>query len=122
MSSIEEKETASRSQPCGSPESSPVTAEPSAAFTPGPWAVSATDDFLVVKGRQKIAATFPITEANPEASDDIERANAHLISAAPDLLEALKDCLACWPHDFNSHGEELAEAKARAAIAKAEGK
>lgn len=44
-------------------------------------------------------------------------ANARLISAAPDLLEALE----AFPEDPNPYTYRLAHAKARAAIAKAKG-
>jgi hypothetical protein len=46
-------------------------------------------------------------------------ANARLIAAAPDLLEALKGMLGVWEED-PAYGHASAE-KARAAIAKAEG-
>ena len=51
-------------------------------------------------------------------------ANARLIAAAPDLLEALKDMLNAentYPYGGMSESEIAAIQKARAAIAKAEG-
>jgi len=48
-------------------------------------------------------------------------ANARLIAAAPDLLEALKEMLSVWEEDDPAYGAMHAD-KARAAIARAEGK
>ncbi len=50
-------------------------------------------------------------------------ANAHLIAAAPDLLDALKEMVSSFPllRDGALGYEEDAHAKARAAIAKAKG-
>ena len=47
------------------------------------------------------------------------QANAHLIAAAPDLLDALQSLLAAFDSDF--HDLVLAKMKAQAAIAKAKG-
>ncbi len=54
-----------------------------------------------------------------EADDKFLNQQAKLVESEARegaLREALEGCLACWPHDFNSHGEELAEAAARAAL------
>jgi hypothetical protein len=54
-------------------------------------------------------------------------ANARLIAAAPELLEALEDMFNGWRYIRETHGDlygvgwDLAEWKARAAIAKATG-
>lgn len=50
--------------------------------------------------------------------DEIDRANANLIAAAPDLLEACKGLVSLWSEDYV--GNDLDEANA--AIAKAEGR
>ena len=95
--------------------------------TPGPWVTE--NDHIVVRNYDgkltrldSIAKVFPDFPLSDEAI-----ANARLIAAAPDLLDALKVML---------HGEEIGECecqktgfprlitrweKARAAIAKAEG-
>ena len=91
--------------------------------TPGPWAhgqqgcesgwieITAADD------RNPVACATPAKPGTAEERRDAEtRANARLIAAAPELLEALQELLAsvegvpCGP-----------EAKCRAAIAKATG-
>lgn len=81
-----------------------------AKHTPGPWETAATDDNLIVKGRVKIASTYP-----EKFSADEEGANARLIAAAPELLEAL--------YTFLEVGDcAAAREEAHAAIAKAEGR
>ena len=88
----------------------------SAQHTPGPWAVRATpessyQDFIVQAGKWAIASIDTCT------STDIEKANARLIAAAPDLLAALCNLLdapiGSWPF--------TAKQDARNAIAKATG-
>lgn len=51
----------------------------------------------------------------------IDHPNAHLIAAAPDLLVALKDALLLLDHEFPNPAPNGQIARARAAIAKAEG-
>ena len=62
------------------------------AHTPGPWAVRATpesshQDFIVEAGKWSIASIDHC------ASIAIEKANARLIAAAPDLLAGLRGAL-----------------------------
>jgi hypothetical protein len=91
-------------------------AEPSAAFTPGPWAVEG--DFLVTLD--------PIeNEYERRAISDLRywhmprnEANARLAAAAPDLLEALQLVLASLANGSFPPGMYV---HARAAIAKALG-
>lgn len=90
--------------------------------TPGPWFVDHNSPFLVranddVDGRH-IAHIGP---ANYTPRFDLDEPNAQLISAAPELLEALRDCLSFLERDLPtaSAGPEIR--KARAAIAKALG-
>ena len=92
--------------------------------TPGPWAVT-PDSFVMAGSRPSIGVARIITHAQEFV------ANARLIAAAPDLLEALKRmgyqgrdgwCFCC-----DIDGEESARHQgsckiARAAIAKAEGR
>lgn len=62
-----------------------------------------------------------------EINGCISTADAHLIAAAPDLLEALEDMLAGWKYIRESHGDlygvgwDRAQDKATAAIARARG-
>lgn len=60
-----------------------------------------------------------ICDVYNSGNDDFAIANAHLISAAPDMLEALTQVL----HDLDCMGKisDSAEIKSRAAIAKATG-
>lgn len=57
----------------------------------------------------------------------IAEANAKLLAAAPELLEALQDMLSGWRYIRESHGDlygvgwDRAQEKAESAIAKAEG-
>lgn len=89
-------------------------------FTPGPWAVLYNPmgvDYVV--GDDCTICSMPGWDADYE---DEELANARLISAAPDLYEALKELI-----DMDvayQRGQKVSDAvdKARAALAKAEGK
>lgn len=54
--------------------------------TPGPWQVSATDDTVVYSNGRQVALC---QEKTPFQSEE-NKANAKLISAAPDLLLTLK--------------------------------
>lgn len=81
--------------------------------TPGPWKVQKPDS-------QSYAHTitgngFWIADVAHGAIKDDDVANAHLIAAAPELLEALKKCL---PRMHPTHPEYE---NAVAVIAKAEG-
>ena len=125
--------------------------------TPGPWKkaerlnglwwhISAESSGLGPgQGRQAVACVHGGSKRGAKAYAEMSEANARLIAAAPDLLEALREimpftataaigchgekCREPWCHSCN--GEEEAEAaaqkgcdayaKARAAIAKATG-
>jgi hypothetical protein len=96
----------------------------SAQHTPGPWHVDLYDAAGVdgVDGCRVAITGF--------GEDDTDQANARLIAAAPDMLAALEDA----PTMSKYHGQRGFEAdrfiadyeawrvKARAAIAKAEGR
>jgi hypothetical protein len=68
-----------------------------------------------------------LAEVRNCGSGDVE-ANAHLIAAAPELLDALKDMHGGWKYIRETHGDlygvgwDRAQKKAEAAIAKAEGR
>lgn len=102
--------------------------------TPGPWKVATTYK-LAQRGAAEIVPwndqgrTLALTQTVKGYSPDESLANARLISAAPDMLAALK-----WLADSASASQESPEARewhtkdvwhgielARAAIAKAEG-
>ncbi len=56
--------------------------------TPGPWKVS-SDHYHICKGATAVAAVFGTTGHDAARSE----ANARLIAAAPELLEALEHAL-----------------------------
>ena len=86
--------------------------------TPGPWAVrNKTEVFC---GRKRVAHVNAASKEplNMKQDREVAEANARLIAAAPDLLEALKDALCaleCCGKDYP------AASKAHATIAKATG-
>ncbi len=86
--------------------------------TPGPWAMPDSEQGRISKvgvngGWDGMIATADCGDYARSRSEGF--ANARLIAAAPDLLEALKDAV----RDSESPGQWLDEA--RAAIAKATG-
>lgn len=85
--------------------------------TPGPWVNVGgwVDSDKPGDLSSIICAIYSVTPGNPKAVND---ANANLIAAAPELLEALQDAL----HAYDKHGEHSEWDFARAAIAKALGK
>jgi hypothetical protein len=98
----------------------------SAKHTPGPWeilehcwsdaSIRSTDDYVVCSLNIRHVAT----EATQAMCEDRMDADARLIAAAPELLEALKIIASGGSEQFNwsmTKAEELA----RTAIAKAEG-
>lgn len=110
-------------------------------FTPGPWEIERYEcraDAEDVKARQakkiwEIFWKFPTAIGPLMANEhhwagmylDVEEADARLIAAAPDLLEALQNIAEYWNQDQNEAA--MADAcwhaihTARAAIAKATG-
>jgi len=85
--------------------------------TPGPWVV----DGDVIRGDQQrngsisVASMLDVSYPYGRRAGESKHANARLIAAAPELLEALQALLA------ESVYESMATATARAAIAKATG-
>jgi hypothetical protein len=100
--------------------------ETKVAWTPGPWAVSAKDGHEVVAAyRPKFG--LPVASAKTYVREYQRQslANAHLIAASPDLYEALKWALAEIDGltRYDAMGQrERSLARARAALAKAEGR
>jgi hypothetical protein len=86
-------------------------------FTPGPWKVLAEEsdkDYLRIRGtrlgdRYKIANVIKPTYwgVHPREAEET-RANASLIAAAPDLLEALDDLLNWMPRVEPAEGQQEA--------------
>jgi len=89
-------------------------------YTPGPWTAEAKD----LGGEVPSWRVYNMPEGQQVASvhrwnGEGDEANAHLIAAAPDLLEACKEALVrleCHNHPDGRRLDNL-----RAAIAKAEG-
>jgi len=81
--------------------------------TPGPWRASIYCIWGGINGDTYVAGTQTAIGA------DAQEANARLIAAAPELLEALEAVVACWNH--HDVGKAYVEDLARAAIAKAKG-
>lgn len=94
--------------------------------TPGPWGIEQTDDtnwigFMRPHDPKKVELIVCTTSRDSLTDEALAKndANARLIAAAPEMLEALKDAvcaLDCCGKDYP------AAEKARAAIAKATGK
>ena len=83
----------------------------SAQHTPGPWSYNGATDIHAGE-----SSGFTICEIYPSDSKTrMGKANARLIAASPELLEALDGILAITDRDH------VAWDKARAAIAKAKG-
>lgn len=94
------------------------------AHTPGPWRYL-PENGSPTTGQHMIAGGKPgyLAEVRDCGSGDI-KANARLIAAAPDLLEALRATLRCLEWHEQRHGvgmDAKAVKDARAAIAKATG-
>lgn len=85
----------------------------SETYTPGPWRTGEGDysDFIYCEGEDDAIAIAFVNDAN-----------ARLIAASPDLVEALaylvSECDPDMDDDYNPHAAPLA--KARAALAKVE--
>lgn len=98
--------------------------------TPGPWEWLADEDrheadcvpVMAKDGTLQIADIFAGTVNGSDMSVDEAEANARLIAAAPDLLEALEQLAAYGDPEMDATVQLPWEdvAKARAAIAKAE--
>lgn len=97
--------------------------------TPGPWRWDESWGAIVVDRPDMQRLICPMWTGCDRACMgrdvvDEDLANARLIAAAPDLLEALKSCLPDLAHYVSKHGpgpDKRLDA-ARAAIAKAEGR
>ena len=83
--------------------------------TPGPWEF---DGYDVVRTQTLAPFTVAVVNLTSPQGNEIERANARLIAAAPDMLEALEGI--AKPDGFISLDYEALH-KALAAIRKAKG-
>lgn len=91
-------------------------------YTKGPWKVAThldTDEVVVRSEDDLIVCNCQIDQAEYKQMSEI-LANAQLISAAPELLEACEELL-LWLKN-NDEGETGVAIRAQAAISKAEGK
>ncbi|EKT4443986.1 hypothetical protein [Stenotrophomonas maltophilia] len=105
--------------------------------TPGPWEVAEQDGELFVQVVNQPASCHPMFDRyriihgyvggdptdNPTPDLGTPEANALLIAAAPELLEALKDLIGWVPGGVHFHTDapQKAVERASAAIAKATG-
>lgn len=88
-------------------------------FTQGPWKVS--DSYKSYQIPIIAADNYPCGTANGETYEEAN-ANAALIAAAPDLLDALEQSLmALIGYQHQNEITKAAQNSARAAIAKARG-
>lgn len=69
---------------------------PRSRHTPGPWHLSENNGFVYEKGGAMVTGTlynkggYIVVALSPTGKPEQEKANGHLISAAPELLAALK--------------------------------
>lgn len=89
---------------------------------PGPWSINETHCVIYDRDEKYVGQAFKIWLNNKERDEERALANARLIAAAPELLEALKVCSAELFAQCADHPRAmLLVEEARAAIAKAEG-
>lgn len=89
--------------------------------TPGPWAVARMTPCRVDTASGSISISWSSNNDSGAREREAE-ANARLIAAAPELLEALKACAAvCAGETMNKRGLISALEQARAALAKCQG-
>ena len=92
----------------------------SAQHTPGPWKAFNSIKAIGVGSERSDVAWVRFEEyglIDTARSQEEDKANARLIAAAPDLLEAIAGLVGCIDHGSESPTEKLDAA--RAAIAKA---
>ena len=90
------------------------------AHTPGPWHVEHhIGDWFLITPRNHIIAETASTSVAPTYSQ--QSANARLIAAAPELLEALEDALNTIKALDEDYDERGSYRRGEAAIAKAKG-
>ena len=94
----------------------------STQHTPGPWSVDAMGNVWSADTKVCEMSEHPVIMSGcyREKTDDEHRANARLIAAAPEMLEALKMSLKIGDGCSRGFLNEV-QKQARAAIAKATG-
>jgi len=104
--------------------------ENNGTHTPGPWVESGLydrdrDGQWTTTVENNYGATVAIVRGgdHPELAKHLGLANAHLIAAAPAMLEALEDCVESLSRlpDINGAYRVTCLQQARAAIAQAKG-
>ena len=93
-------------------------------FSPGPWWVDESHiNGSINAGKRHVAIAnfYNCHDEEVRVTRDHQKANAQLISAAPDLFEALKIILEYPYGDASPLDDPLVMEQARAAIRKAEG-
>ena len=92
-----------------------------AAFTKGPWGLQFGDSRIgIVSERgEEIASVGSAPYYKGYSPTDY--ANAHLIAAAPDLVEALQECVDAMYSDNPADGWKEILDKARSVLARARG-
>ena len=104
--------------------------------TPGPWHIGVGNgegSIFADNGRTRIeiggTTLYPICQVNRKWEDEEDEANARLIAAAPELLQAIKDLFRecamvhkSWGDGANTKEADAAIKRAKDAIAKATGK
>lgn len=101
------------------------------SHTPGPWEATERHDYREVLAPRKNASWYgrsgvwAVAYMDTDLDEAVQDANARLIAAAPDLLEALETAMQwikAWDVGFLFDEEWAAdEAKIRAAIRRARG-
>ena len=95
-----------------------------AGHTPGPWTVDVSHMYGAINAGKRHVALANFYNCHDEemrVTREQQEANAQLISAAPDLFEALKIILEYPYGDASPLDDPLVMNQARAAIRKAEG-
>ena len=89
--------------------------------TPGPWAHTGNGDITGIEDNGFGRGSVDVCSVYLRTVKGRTEANARLIAAAPDLLEALKGALEHWPVPSSICKDRPAYEAARAAIKKAGG-
>jgi len=94
--------------------------ETKATHTPGPWR-KGDHPFDIVAGEYTVVATVASDRQGLNRGREVSEANARLIAAAPELLQALRGLIGLHD-DPTPYDSATTISVARVAIAKAEGR